>query len=104
MTCTSTCIKPSPTQAHCGSGCHHTFGSLGGFDRHRRGGRCLDPADLPMHRDPGGIWRWDIRSPDALADSTRRRTPQSAETGSGVGRVATGDDTALETALRRGQP
>lgn len=96
MTCTPDCIQPTPSQAHCGV-CCRTFGSLGGFDRHRRGGQCIDPTSLPMHLDPGGIWRWDVRSPDALADSARRGTPQGAEIPSRVGRVANEDSGALET-------
>lgn len=54
--CTATCRRPSPAQAHCKSGCHRTFGGVGGFDRHRRDGQCLDPATLGyVERD--GIWR-----------------------------------------------
>lgn len=60
MACNVLCITPSPTNAHCGAeGCHVTFGSVSGFDRHRRGGECLDPAALAMHRDPRGVWRMD---------------------------------------------
>jgi hypothetical protein len=41
--------------AHCGS-CHVTFTSVTAFDRHRRGGRCLDPveAGLEAKTRPGG--------------------------------------------------
>lgn len=33
--------------SHCGA-CHRTFSSVGTFDRHRRGGACLDPAGVGM--------------------------------------------------------
>lgn len=58
MPCHDTCVKPSPTNAHC-SACHVTFGAVSGFDRHRRGGECLDPAGLAMHTDARGVWRQD---------------------------------------------
>jgi hypothetical protein len=58
MPCLAICIQPSPTNAHC-SACHVTFGSVSGFDKHRRAGECLDPATLSMHRDRNGIWRMD---------------------------------------------
>jgi hypothetical protein len=64
VTCLAICITPSPTNAHCGA-CHVTFGSVSGFDRHRRGGECLDPAGLGFVRDRNGIWRY--ASPDGLA-------------------------------------
>ena len=64
MSCTNTCIAPSPTNAHCGA-CHRTFGSVTGFDRHRRNGECVDPATLPMHTDARGVWRWDGGNPHA---------------------------------------
>lgn len=56
MPCADTCVKPSPTNAHC-SACHRTFGGITGFDRHRRGGQCLSPLTLDMHADHNGIWR-----------------------------------------------
>lgn len=58
--CTSTCIRPTPFQAHC-SVCHRHFGGVRGFDSHRfttdRGVRiCLDPGTFGfVERD--GIWR-----------------------------------------------
>lgn len=65
MPCRPTCVQPSPTNAHC-SACHTTFGGITGFDRHRRGGQCHDPALLEMHRDSRGVWRF------AAPDPTRR--------------------------------
>lgn len=62
--CLDTCRRPSPAQAHCKSGCHRTFGGVGGFDRHRRDGQCLDPATLGyVERD--GIWRLPLTEEDA---------------------------------------
>lgn len=56
MTCLATCIQPSPSNAHCGA-CHVTYGSVTGFDRHRRAGECLNPRALDMHADRNGVWR-----------------------------------------------
>lgn len=56
MSCTRTCHRPSPNQAHCPS-CHRTFGGGTGFDSHRRQGRCMDPEDLGMVADWKGVWR-----------------------------------------------
>lgn len=53
--CTSACRRPTPTQAHCCT-CHRTFGGVRGFDRHRRGGRCVPPEQLGMV-DRDGVWR-----------------------------------------------
>lgn len=84
MTCTPQCIHPAPSQAHCGSeSCHRTFGGVSGFDAHRRGGRCIDPATITkdggMHLDANGIWRWNRRSSYPHADSARSCEPQTAE-------------------------
>lgn len=56
MTCSPTCRRPTPGQAHCGA-CHLTFSGVSGFDRHRRGGACLDPAAFGFHPDERGVWR-----------------------------------------------
>lgn len=79
MTCPSGCRLRIPSQVHC-SGCHRTFGSIGGFDRHRRDGRCVDPAGLAMHTDHRGVWRFDGTAPHADAPSAPRSGPQTAET------------------------
>ena len=42
-------------RAHC-TGCHKTFNSLGGFDKHRKDFKCLDPGDLGMVMSDDGIW------------------------------------------------
>lgn len=55
--CGQTCTRPTPTQAHCAAaGCHATFGGVSLFDRHRRRGECLPPADLGM-TEVRGVWR-----------------------------------------------
>ncbi len=64
MSCAATCVTPSPSNAHC-SACHGTFGSVSGFDRHRRGGQCLDPAALRFVRNHNGIWRFPAPDPTA---------------------------------------
>jgi hypothetical protein len=86
MTCTDTCVRPSPAQAHCAAaGCHHTFGSVRGFDRHRRAGACLDPAMISgQHLTEAGIWRFDGGQQRAHAHAARPSVPESAETGSVV--------------------
>lgn len=66
MPCQPTCVQPSPTNAHC-SACHETFGSVSGFDRHRRSGICLEPETLPMHRDRNRVWRFDGGDAKVLA-------------------------------------
>ena len=48
------------------------------FDRHRRGGECVDPATIKgIHRNPAGVWRYDGGENRAAA---HRGTPQTAET------------------------
>lgn len=78
MPCTADCVAPSPSQAHC-SVCHTTFGGVSGFDAHRAGGQCADPATITvdggMHRDGHGIWR---RNVDRVHPRAARRTPQTA--------------------------
>lgn len=55
MACGQECGAVTPAQAHC-SACHRTFGGVSGFDRHRRGGVCLDPEGLGMTLK-GSVWR-----------------------------------------------
>lgn len=84
MTCTPTCVKPSPSNAHC-SACHETFGSVSGFDRHRRAGACVDPVTIPGQRlTDGGIWRYEGGENRADAHSRSRSEPESDESGSAV--------------------
>lgn len=47
--------------AHCG-GCHATFTSVTGFDRHRVGGACVDPATRGLVSRPA-------RSAEARGDA-----------------------------------
>lgn len=61
MTCQPACRRPTGRQAHCGA-CHRTFGGVTGFDEHRRGGQCSDPATIGLEERRGdpeqpGIWR-----------------------------------------------
>jgi len=93
MTCTSTCIKPSPSQAHCPV-CHVTFSGPTLFDAHRRGDvderYCLDSAAMtdrgkPLHRDAAGVWRAAGIDPTRQAwPYTRSEAPQKADPASGV--------------------
>lgn len=46
---------PSPSNAQC-SACGTTFSAVSNFDRHRRAGRCLDPAALGMLLNERGMW------------------------------------------------
>lgn len=101
MTCTPTCIAPSPSQAHCGSGCHRTFGSVTGFDRHRRAGQCVDPATFKghdaMHIDHNGIWRYDGGHRRAMAHAPSRGMPQSQDHSVSVVGDTTDDPNGSET-------
>jgi len=56
MACSSTCVRPTPAQAHCGA-CHLTFGGVRNFDRHRDNGKCLKPEALGLEEDPRNVWR-----------------------------------------------
>lgn len=42
-------------RCHC-TGCHNTFSSPGGFDRHRRDFICQDPRELGMVRGENEVW------------------------------------------------
>jgi hypothetical protein len=65
-----------------GISCHRTFGGITGFDRHRRGGECLDPAGLGMHPDRRGVWRMDVTSD---GPSRRHGIATADENGPAVG-------------------
>lgn len=89
MSCTTSCVQPSPAQAHCGA-CHRTFGGVSGFDRHRRGGLCLSPAEIGYADNGRGVFREpltdsrrkrlaDLRGADGDAPLARSIAPQSAE-------------------------
>ena len=56
MACTSTCVRPTPHQAHCGV-CHETFGGVSLFDAHRSRGECIRPPVLGYQRNDRGVWR-----------------------------------------------
>jgi hypothetical protein len=52
------------TTSHCGA-CHRTFTAPSAFDRHRRGGACLDPATVGMTTHERGYTAWGYPSDDA---------------------------------------
>lgn len=46
------------SEAHCAT-CHEHFGSMSGFDKHRKGGECLLPAErglVAAERRGGPTW------------------------------------------------
>ncbi len=45
--CARGCTWSGINRAHCGA-CHATFGSVSGFDKHRRGDRCYHPSVVGM--------------------------------------------------------
>ena len=69
--CGQTCVRPTPTQAHCPT-CHTTFGGITGFDAHRKGGLCLDPA-AKGYVETRGIWR--LPMPETELDRRRALRP-----------------------------
>ncbi len=55
MSCGPNCPKKlTGRQSHCGA-CHRTFTGLHGFDKHRLGGKCLDPTTRGM-TEKSGLW------------------------------------------------
>ena len=54
----------------CGA-CHRGFNSLGAFDAHRQGFRCLEPSSIGMWLATDGLWSLEPRDP--AAEATRRR-------------------------------
>jgi hypothetical protein len=77
MSCRTTCVQPTPTNAHCGS-CHVTFGGITGFDRHRRGGECLNPRGLGFVCDRNGVWRFPGPDPTKQVAWPQRETEVTA--------------------------
>ena len=82
MPCIKSCVRPTPSQAHC-SVCHETFAGPTLFDAHRRGTvearYCLDPAEMtdrgiPLRRDAYGVWRSGAARPE-----TGSGEPQTAD-------------------------
>jgi hypothetical protein len=104
MSCSAACIRPTPTQAHCGA-CHRTFGGVRGFDWHRHDGTCLPPEDVGHAADAKGVYRRpappgvDGRYADARSRSADE--PRAAEQGSVVGQARSGDSDGLETRYGR---
>ena len=55
--CSKGCKWTGLSAAHCGS-CHHTFGSVNYFDRHRKNGECRHPTEQPgLSLSTRGVWR-----------------------------------------------
>lgn len=54
MACSNGCGDVHGGRAHCGA-CHVTFAGVRYFDRHRKDGRCLDPAELGLTLK-GSVW------------------------------------------------
>ena len=52
--CGKTWTQRGERTSHCG-GCHETFGTLSDFDKHRREGKCLPPAEH-LTQDDEGVW------------------------------------------------
>ena len=74
--CGQTCVRPTPTQAHCPT-CHATFGGVTGFDAHRKAGACIDPA-ARGYVEVKGIWR--LPMPEVELDRRRRLHPADSAT------------------------
>lgn len=104
MTCTTTCVRPSPSQAHC-SVCHVTWSGITGFDRHRIDDQCRTPAEIGYVDDGRGVFRapmtderrQQLAALRTNADSRRGATPGTAETGPEVPRPTPADSEAAET-------
>lgn len=57
---------------HCASGCHETLSSPRAFDKHRRDGRCLDPAAVGLVRsERAGYVVWGFPSDEAATERLR---------------------------------
>jgi hypothetical protein len=80
--------------AHCAGSCHRTFTRPSNFDRHRRGGQCVDPATVGLV--PRG-YRNDVGS-DGILWSLPGRTETAEE-----GNPMTDQESALGR-LRKEQP
>lgn len=74
--CGQTCTAPTPAQAHCPT-CHATFGGITGFDAHRKGGLCIDPA-TKGYVEVRGVWR--LPMPKAELDRRRGLHPTDSAT------------------------
>lgn len=81
MACTNGCVKPTPSQAHCGA-CHHTFSGVTLFDQHRKGGVCHHPTAIPGAKDSviptyldlRGVWRYNIPRTNVSSRNTDTQT------------------------------
>lgn len=106
MSCTTACVAPSPSQAHC-SACHTTFGGVAAFDAHNVGGRCRPPAEIGCVDNGHGVYRVPLTDAKRAqlaalrqrgdAPSARPVEPQAAETGSVVGGDTPSDSDPAES-------
>lgn len=71
---------PSPSQAKC-SLCRQTFGGVTLFDRHRKGGECVDPRAIGLRRNERGVWKGE---PDGRFPVTRDAVDALTAPGVGV--------------------
>lgn len=57
--------------------CHRTFTAITGFDRHRRNGKCLDPATVGLvdANRTYSCWGWPGRN--TTFDGRRKASPTS---------------------------
>lgn len=46
---------PAGRKCHC-AGCCHSFSTVGNFDKHRRAGACVPPADAGLVQNKRGLW------------------------------------------------
>lgn len=75
--CRDDCRRPIGMRWHCAV-CHQTFAVGADLDRHRRDGRCLDPASMGLHTDERGAWghpqddRGAARGTENATDATER--------------------------------
>lgn len=92
--CLNSCIKPTPSQAHCGV-CHTTFGGITGFDRHRRNGQCIPPETFGYTQDDRGVYRAPV-SETEKARLAELREAQANENAPGVPVATPGQTEAVE--------
>ena len=92
--------------SHCG-GCHETFGALSIFDKHRRDGRCLPPAE-GLVQDGEGVWCTTEGLANREALGIRLRAGQervnAANVGTGEGKGLEGAQIGAREVYARGGP
>ena len=71
MVCTDSCVRPTPSQAHC-SVCHLTFTGIRAFDIHRHQGVCLKPFINNQMSERNGVWGFRNTMPPEVRARLRR--------------------------------